>query len=55
MNKKVSNAFEAVRDLIDDEGNPKNMSKEEYLEFLEEISADLDARMEAVREELAEE
>ncbi len=54
MSKKLSKAIEAVFEVIDEEGNPKNMSKAEYLEFLEEISGDLDMRMDAVRQELEE-
>lgn len=42
-----------VMDLIDELGDPKRgMSKEQWIEFLEQIEADCQSRREAAEEEL---
>ena len=52
MSKKVKNAFEAVRNCLDDESDPKKLTKLEYKELLEELLVDIEGRLEAVDEEL---
>jgi len=52
MNAKVKAAVEKIRDTIASETHPKRLSKAEYLEAIEEISADLDGQIEAVKDEI---
>lgn len=52
---KASEAWRAVLDLLDRETEPRSMSKAEALELLEELGTDLEARIEALKHEIAEE
>ena len=49
-----SKAMEQVIETFDDVTRPEHMSKEEYVEFTEELISDLQVRLEAAREELKE-
>lgn len=42
-------------EFIDEAGDPKNLSKQEWIEMLEIIISDCQSRIEAAREELADE
>lgn len=49
----MNDAVTKVMTLIDDEGDPKNMTKAEWVIFLEEIIAECESRAAAAREEIA--
>lgn len=52
MSPKVKAAVEKIRDAIATQTDPKRLSKGEYLEVIEEISADLEGQIEAVKDEI---
>lgn len=54
-NAKVRKAVEKIRAVLAAETAPARMSKSDYLEVLEEMSADLEGSMEAVKAELLDE
>lgn len=41
-----------IRDLIDDATSPDTMTKQQALDFLEEIFADIESRCDCLRDEL---
>lgn len=49
----IQRAMAEIVEVLDEQTTPAKMSKEEYLELLEELSGDLEMRIEATREELA--
>lgn len=46
---------EQVSALVDKLGDPSKMSKAQWVEFLEEVMTDCEGKLDAAREELAEE
>ncbi len=52
MSKKIDTAVERVMEAFNDEGAPESMSKEQFVEFCEEIESQVKASREAVEEEL---
>lgn len=52
MSKKISDAFEAVIKKLDEVSDPKELTKREYHDLLEELAGNLEGRIEAVVEEL---
>ncbi len=52
MNQKQKFALEKIRKVIADETDPKKLTKQEYLEVIEEVASDLDGAIDAVRAEL---
>jgi polyhydroxyalkanoate synthesis regulator phasin len=53
--KEKTNPMDELIEKLDEIVDPKNMSKEEYRDFLEELIGDLKVRLEAVEMELEEE
>lgn len=49
-----SEAMKQVIEVFDDVTDPKHMTKEEYVEFTEDLISDLQIRLEATRDELKE-
>lgn len=54
MKLKPQDAARQVADLVDRLGDPKNMTKRQWIEFLGEIEADCEAKREAAQDELRE-
>jgi hypothetical protein len=54
MGTTVAEAFEAVQKALDEACDPKNLTKAEYQELLQDLDADIAGRLEAVEHELAE-
>lgn len=52
MTKKAKAALENVRRALETETAPARLSKTEYLEVIEELSADLEGAIDATRQEL---
>lgn len=49
----MASPVQEVMDLIDNEGDPTLMSKQEWVDFLEEIISECESRAEAARSEMA--
>ncbi len=54
MGTEIDKAVEKVLKLVDEEGDPENMSKADYSEFLGELIGSLEIRKEANDQELEE-
>ena len=52
MSNKVTVAVNTIRDALDAETGPEDMSKEEYLDVLNELVDEFNMRIEAVQSEL---
>lgn len=49
----VAALVQAVTDTINDGSSPKQMTRTQYIEALEEIQSDVESRLDAAREEQA--
>ena len=52
MNKKLSERVDQVREALDEAG--RDLSPEDWKELLEEIAADIEGHLDAIREEAEE-
>lgn len=48
-------AYAAIVSVIDQVTDPKRMSKSEYKDLLEEVAAEIEGRLDAVKDELRDE
>lgn len=55
MKNKIQSAKDEVRKRVDEVSDPKEMSKAEYKEFLEELISDLEGSLDCVKQELEDE
>lgn len=55
LNPLAKAAHAAIRDFMDRQTEPSKLSKTDALEVLEELCADIDGRIEALKQEIEEE
>lgn len=55
MSKKVENAVEQVRELVEKLSDPSEMSLRDYQEFLEDVMSDLEGKLDCVNKDLEDE